>query len=310
MGYNRVGADRRNYVAFPLLPRIARVLGGHVSHEALAGILFSQLCLLGCVLLFGKLAHGDRWAPLRQQPGFWLLVSPLSFFFSVFYTESLFLLLSLVAVVLYRRQRVAAVCAANVLAGLTRPTALLLPALFVNDLVRGVRRRRDWGGPLLCAVAPLTGLALWIGYVGYTMRDPLAYLHIGAQFFDRRWTLPFEPLVRDMFERAYWLRRGVLPLPNETVRLFSACVVLAVLAWGWRRLEGPMVTYVLASMLFLHSQEPHSATARYELVLFPIFLLLPQTPIGRRHMAPVVATLLAAMQLIFLIDFGAWHWVA
>lgn len=309
-GYDPVGPAQRVYVALPLLPIIARLLGGPFSREALAGILFSQLCLLGCVLLLGRIAHGDQWAPLRLQPGFWLLVSPLSFFFSVFYTESLFLLLSLLMFVFYRQQRIGAASVAGLLAGLTRPTALLLPVLFVSDLVRGVRRRRGWRGPLLCAVAPLAGLALWMGYVGYVMRDPLAYIHIGARYFDRRWTLPFAPLLRDALDNVQGLRYGELPLPDKTVRMFSAFVVLAVLAWGWRRLEGAMVAYVVASMLFLHSQEPHSATARYELVLFPIFLLLPQTPIGRRHLAPVVAILLAAIQLVFLIDYGSWQWVA
>ncbi len=297
-------------MGFPLLPMTARALGGQVGHEALAGILLSQLCLLGCMLLMGRLAHGDRWAPLRGQPGFWMLVSPLGFFFSVFYTESLFLLLSLLIVVLYRHQRIAAASVAGLLAGLTRPTALLLPALFVPDLVRGIRRGRGWRLPMVCAIAPLVGLAAWIGYVGYSVRDPLGYSHIASRWWGQEWTLPFEPLIRDVLGAAYGLRHGVLPLPNETVRLFSSFSVFVVFAWGWWMLEGGMAAYILAAMLFLHSQEPHSGTARYELMLFPIFLLLPRTAIGRRHMAPVVATLLVAMQLLFLIAYGSWEWVA
>jgi len=93
-GYSIDGADRRRFAFFPLLPTVAGLLGGQ-SHAALAGILFSQICYLGCIILLNNIVLGKKPTPLHLQPGFWLLVSPLSFFFLVFYTESLFLFLTI-----------------------------------------------------------------------------------------------------------------------------------------------------------------------------------------------------------------------
>ena len=88
-GYSVEGQDRRRFGYFPLLPAVSRLLGGR-EHAPLAGILLSQICLLGSIILLSKLMVGERQLPLPQQPGFWLLVNPLGFFFHVFYTSPCF----------------------------------------------------------------------------------------------------------------------------------------------------------------------------------------------------------------------------
>lgn len=309
-GYSTVGAAQRRFAFFPLLPALARLFGGPFSHVVLAGILIAQACLLGCVLLLGTLAHGGRPAPLRLQPGFWLLVSPLSFFFSAFYTESLFLFLTLLTVVRYRRAAFGTSFVSGFMAGVTRPTVLTLPVLFAWDAARRLRRGERWRGSLLCAMAPWVGLALYLGAVGYALGTPSGFFDVMERWWLQEWTLPFLPLLRDGQRLLLDLRHGGLPLADQAVRLFSSFSILGLLAWGWRRCDRAFLAYVVASMLLLHCREPHVSTARYELVLFPVFLLLPQTFLARPSVAPIAAGLLAAAQLYFLIRFGTWRWVA
>ena len=105
-GYSIVGANAREFDFFPLLPIFSRLLGG-AEHAVLAGILLNQLCLLISVLLIGKLVKGREEggpaARISDDPGFWILVTPVSFFFSVYYTESLLLLFSLLLCIAYQR---------------------------------------------------------------------------------------------------------------------------------------------------------------------------------------------------------------
>jgi len=135
-------------------------------------------------------------------------------------------------------------------------------------------------------------------------------LHLGAQWFDRQWTLPFEPLVRGLMAVVHGKFAGDFSYPDKTIRLFSALSVIAVIAWVWKRIDRGMAAYVVASLLFLHSQMPDSATARYELALFPVFLLLAQSPVARAGVAPLVAIPMVLMQVFFLVEFGTWRWVA
>jgi hypothetical protein len=309
-GYSSVGKASRLFAYFPLFPALARLLGGPFSQVALAGILLAQVCLLGCVLLLRALAPEEQPAPLRLQPGFWLLVSPLSFFFSALYTESLFLCLTLLMVVMYRRERfgVAALC--GFLAGLARPTALTLPLLVAWDAVRRVRRGESWRGPLLCTVAPWLGLALYMGAVGYAMGSPSGYSEVMQRWWHQAWTVPFLPLLRTALRLVLDLGRGWLLPADQAVRLFSSLGIVALTVWGWRRCDRGYLAFLVASMLLLHSREPHHSTARYELVLFPVFLLLPRTVVARRYVAPAAAALLAAMQLYFFVRFATWQWVA
>src|SRR5260370_20064627 len=192
-GYSNHGPEAGEFVSFALLPVLARLLGGR-SHVQLTGVLPAQTCLLGSLLLLAWMAHGTRPAPLRLQPGFWLLVSPVAFFLSVFYSESLFLFLSIAAVVACRAGRVPLAVLAAFLVGLTRPTAVCLPAPFVVDAFVRWRRHEDWRGPLLCAAAPLAGLALYFGFVGYRLGSPLAYVHTQSEWGAAQTPVPFFPL--------------------------------------------------------------------------------------------------------------------
>src|SRR5262249_42900950 len=128
-GYSAQGPQSSNVAFFPLLPLVARFIGGQRA-TVLAGILLNQICLLGSVLLLARIAREGEEGALYEEPGFWLLVHPLAFFLSAFYAESLFLFLTIFMVATYRKKLVGITCLVGFLAGLTRPTAVCLPALF------------------------------------------------------------------------------------------------------------------------------------------------------------------------------------
>jgi hypothetical protein len=309
-GYSAEGDERRQFGFFPLLPMLARALGAPLGHPALAGILLSQLCLLGSVLLLGRLAHGGRAAPLRLQPGFWLLVSPLGFFLSALYTESLFLVLVLLMVTAYRHDRLAAAGAFGVLVGLARATALTVPALFALDVPRRFRHGTRWWAALVTLGTPWVGIALWMALVGYLVGDPLGYLDVMNRWWRHAWAVPFAPFVRDVYHNALLVLNGELPIRDQIVRHFSTAAVVALTVWGWRRLDRDFLVYLVVSMLFLHANDPPISIARHELVLFPVYLLIPQTVLGRPRVAPVAAALLVAVQALYFYDFAMWRWVA
>src|SRR5262245_49237599 len=196
-GYSTDGAAVRRFAFFPLFPAISRLLGG-AEHAVLAGILLNQLCLLINILLIGKLVEDGRSTQLSREPGFWILVSPVGFFLSVYYAESLFLLFSLLLVIVYKHNRIAWACLAGFLAGLTRPTAVCLPVLFLPDLIGAVRRGESWMHTLACTDAPLAGIGFYVAYVAWRTGDALAYLHLRQTWWHTDWTLPFQPLLADL----------------------------------------------------------------------------------------------------------------
>ena len=308
-GYSTDGAAVRRFGFFPLFPAISRLLGG-AEHAVLAGILLNQLCLLFNILLIGRLVEDGRPTQLSREPGFWVLVGPVGFFLSVYYAESLFLLFSLLLVIAYKHNRIAWACLAGFLAGLTRPTAVCLPVLFLPDLIGRVRRGESWIHTLACTAAPLAGIGFYVAYIARRTGDPLAYVHLRQTWWHTDWTLPFQPLLADLRMFPISLMAGNMPPPDQWVRLASSICILALIAWGWRKIDSIFLTYLVTAMLFIHSQEPHSGTVRWELVLFPVYLLLWRLMAGRSKLAWTLASLSILTQGFYFYRYATWLWVA
>jgi len=309
-GYSTTPRRDRLFAFAPLFPNIARFLGGP-SHAVVAGIFFAQLCLLAALFVLARLgSSGDNPASLFQQPALWLLVSPVGFFFYMFYPESLFLLLTLAMTWAYRSDRFALAGVLGLFVGVTRPTAVTVPALFVWDVVARWRRGQPWFGRGFCAMTPLIGFLSYVAIVGYVLNDPLGYVHVQNKYWNLQWTVPLLPLLKGTAGLLYDLVQGNLRPVDQFVRLLSSWSILALIVWGWRRCDPGYRLYLVASMLFLHSQVPPRSTLRHELVLFPAYILLSQTRLARGRLAPLLAILLLLIQFAMFIRAATWGWVA
>jgi hypothetical protein len=310
-GYSAHGPESSNLAFFPLLPSVARLVGGQQA-PALAGILLNQLCLLGSVLLMRHIARESEQVALYEKSGFWLLVSPLAFFLSAFYSESLFLFLTLLMVASYRKDLFGTACVAGILAGLTRPTAVCLPALFIMDVVTRFKRGdnlRSITSTLMCLSTPLFGVLLYVGYVGYLKGTPFAYFQIQAARWGPHYGLPFLQLVRD-----FKFTLNEISIGNihgwMMVRLFSSFSVLALMIWGWKRSDPSFLVYLITAMLFIHSVGSRESTARFELVLFPVYILISQLMTDRPRIARLAAGMSLALQIVLFVRYANWKWVA
>ncbi|MEO5826829.1 MAG: mannosyltransferase family protein [Gemmatimonadales bacterium] len=309
-GYSTEGPEARRFAFFPLLPALASALGAR-SHAQLAGVLLSQFLYLVALLLLSDLTKAYRSSESRwSDPAIWLLASPLSFFFAMFYTESLFLVCTLGAVwAANRGERSWSVCAAF-LAGLTRPTAICLPFLFVGEAVTAARRGEGWRWYLLPALATLVGIATYFLWVAALTGQIDGYLGIQKRFWGSERTIPYVPLA-DRILSFLWEVRHLRLLPyHQLVQIGSALTVMIILAWGWRRLPVGWLAYAIASLLLAHSSLPFASTARYEVVLFPIFVLMPWTVLARPRIAPVVFCFFVLVQSFLLFKVASWQWVA
>lgn len=313
-GYSPEGTDRLRYAFFPLFPALARLAGGR-DHAPLAGLLLAQLFTLGAALLLHREEQetaGGEPPGLLFDPAFWLLAGPCSFFLGALYPESLFLFLSLAMAAALRRGAPGGAGAFGLLAGLSRPTALTLPVIAAPTLLGRLRTRGPGTGLLaLAALAPLVGVGAYVLWVGLSLGDLFGYTWI-QRIWGHRMTAPFLPLARDAASLVGLdgLLGGVSRLrPEEAaLRLVSTFGVVALAAAGWRKLDAADRCYLVVSLLFLHSQEPASATPRHEMALFPIYRLLARTDLGRLRRP--LAALLVVVQALLLTRHASWLWVS
>ncbi|HUF38052.1 MAG TPA: mannosyltransferase family protein, partial [Anaerolineales bacterium] len=249
-GYRYQGVKLPSVPFFPLLPLAMRALLPLIGDAVLSGILVANLSLLGAAILFHRLVD-LRWGAETADRAVWyVLIFPVSFFGSAIYSESLFLLSAIAALLLARGGRWAAAGAAGFLAGLSRFMGLIVaPLLFVEWLVRrsgpgGDRAPR--AGFLAAAAVPLGTLAYTL-YLQVAFGDPLAFLN-GSAAWGRE---PASPLgmIAALFAApeggwAAALAGGGIHLDNWTDALF----VLAFLGMGvvlFVKKEWPEAVFVL-----------------------------------------------------------------
>jgi hypothetical protein len=146
---------------FPLYPALIRALGFLTGSNVIAGLVISSASFALALVLLHRLTELELGSRAADATVLLLAFAPLSFFFSAIYTESLFLLLSVGAVLAARRERWALAGLLAALATLTRPTGILLvvPLAIMRRRAGGrLDRRLAW--PLIPVGALLAYLAI------------------------------------------------------------------------------------------------------------------------------------------------------
>jgi mannosyltransferase PIG-V len=321
------------------LPAVAA--GVALSLAALAAGLYGihRLTTLELGRLTGGAGGGGGTARLAV-----LLValSPMAFYLSAVYSESLYLALSVGVFWCARRGRWAWVGILGALAGATRSAGLVLavPALILylygprddrppDSLARWRPRYRIRRDILWLGLLP-AGLAAYMAYLALAGGDALMPFH-AQEVWNRRFAGPYVAVwdgaraafdgVRQLLSfqtrHVYFTASGEAPMVSagHNTLLFAFLVAAVPAIVGvLRRLPVAYGAYVLAALALPLSYpvapQPLMSLPRFELVLFPLFMWLAAWLEERpRARAPVLATC-ALLLVVFVGEFATWHWVA
>ncbi len=313
--YARVAADGYRYTPdsldqaenstafFPLLPLsmafAAPIFGGAMT----AGLVISNGCFLAALILL------YRWARTRLNATaavylVWLLaLFPTSFYFSAPYTESLFLLLTVIAVMAAERRAwwIAGIAAA--LASATRAQGVLIGIVIVWEFgrahdwkVASIARDVRW---LALMLIPL-GLFAYMLYLHVTFGDAFAF-SAAQRAWGRQVVGPVAAILTTLttvnapHRLPYF---GVL----EVIFFFAALVLIVPL---WRRLGAGYALYTLATLLLL-SLAWLEGQFRFVLVLFPVFALIAWWTSSRPRVFRLIVAVCIPVLAVSAFLFTNW----
>ena len=308
---------------FPLYPWIVTVMGWLAGERFIwAGILLSSAFFLGALVLLHRLVRFDFHVEDAGRTVFYLAAFPMAFFFWAVYSESLFLMLSIGALLAMRAQRwwLAALCIA--LAIWTRTTGLLLLLPMAWELWRAYyppKPKADGPIPpprpsrldLASLSLPAISLVLFLLWSWIVFRDPLAPLSAQADW-NRHFSWPWQTLA------GAWTAAtqvGIVFQPENQSWTYLGALVLALVvgALAIRWLRPSYSIYLWAGIIFpLFSATPHNpllSYPRFLAVLFPAFIVLAL--IGRNRYANQLITWTSILLLaLYTLRFVNWYWVA
>ena len=276
-----------NYVFFPLLPLIIAILS-HLTHISLMwiGQIFCQCCFGVSLWLFYKVLQlrvnedAARWGVIV------LAFSPFNIYFSSFYTESLFLVLSLgVWLAVYRGQwLVVGVLAALLSAARPNGVMIIVPLLYF--MVQAFRNNAFKPSMFFVVLAPL-GLLSYMLFLHVYFGDAFIFLHSEQATWGRSgWPLnpimmvsqllfdiglfPYDAVifVISVFLIRYLIRKQYLP----EALYFMAMLLPAVASGSFMslgRFSGGVFAFYFALALLLQHKSLHKNS--FAFVLYFIF---------------------------------------
>lgn len=190
-------ANQAYMVLMPLYPLLTRILSYPLlGNAALAGTIISNISLVGAGWALYLLVQ-ERSGQIAAKKAVQLMMfCPLSVFFSVPYAESLFLFLTLLSILLARRQKfVAAVCV-GALASFTRLAGLLTMIPIFLEVLKYEASIRLWPrhkGRCVARLAVYSLLTLLVsaGFFAYllvnkiALGDPFAFVRVQADYWNQ-----------------------------------------------------------------------------------------------------------------------------
>ena len=265
LGYGAAGHDGLRF--FPLYPMLARALawplGGRVG---LTLVVITNVSAYACLVLFRRLVlveHGDDDLARRAM---WLLaLFPAAGAMVFAYGEPLMLAASLVAFLAIKRDRWWLVALAGLVAGLTRPAAVLLVVPFLVEALRRSHRQTPIWWRAAGVVSPAVGASLYLFWVGGEYGDWLAPVTI-----QRRLRAGFQDPFTRLYDGFRLLGRSQLDAPNLAFAVLF--IVLVVVAFRTERLSWSL--YALATLVVALSAHNIDSIGRYGLVAFPFVAVL------------------------------------
>lgn len=336
---------------FPLYPLLVGTLHGVGLPLVVAAVTVSIGSLALALYVLGRLTSLELRAPhpwahadTMRLTLLALALSPVSFFLSSAYAESLYLALSVGAFLCGRRGQWARAAALAGLASATRAPGVLLAVPLLWLYLWGPREDRPPDRPgsgwrpryrpradlAWMALAP-AGLFAYMAYLGLSGADPLAFVDTQRQLWQHTLVFPWSTIWRAITAAcsdAHGVLTGHLHLTLfgtyvgasvdtgwENLLPLVALVLAVPAAVGvWRGLPRAYGVYVtLAILLTLAAPvvfEPLQGLPRYLVVLFPMFMWLGALLARHaRWRAPILVLSAAALALLSA-EFATWHYVA
>ena len=309
-GYAAEGDSRLLLVFLPLYPMLCR--GIHLTTglaPKATAMLVSNLCLMGCGGALYALALEEGSRALARRAVLLFFFCPVTFFYSMPYSESLFLLMTLLSALCARRRRWIPAVLFGALAANARLLGMATAVPIFWEMLRCARRapkRPMWRDILRCALAVLPVSAGLIAYLGLNVA-----LHGNAlQFltFQReQWTQSAGTLAwsfrvsfvnmlsyeKPLYRLGVWGPQAIL-LPG----------VPLLIALRRRRERPADAAYALIYHYVSYMPTWLLSGARYTSAMYPLYLMLARAPRGRKGFACMFAG--ECLLLAYATVVGLW----
>jgi Gpi18-like mannosyltransferase len=319
-GYDKAKIDEphpaANWVFFPLYPILLAAVDQTVGlvgslDPAISGSILSNLLLFAALLYVYGLCIQHHLDERQARLGVILmLLYPTSIFYSLPYTESLFLLLSAASIYYANDKRYALAFLAAALSTVTRVPGFINLFFVAGTVILHERLSWRYLRYLLYGVLSLIPMGLYLLYMKILTGDFLAPFHEQTLWY-RLTAIPFENFIY-YFKNPYFIAPG--GWDNGLIAFVMSCIVFIVYLLflalnGGKMVREPrqLLFWVYGALLIVipFSSQPWylASVVRYMMVCIPFFIYFIKLTHARENIRFAVMLLFAALLIITTIGF-------
>jgi Dolichyl-phosphate-mannose-protein mannosyltransferase len=308
-----VAGGRSNIAFFPVYPMLMRHVGrffGRTQADLfLGGIVVAWLSFVLAMVALYYLARLDVRHREAERAVLLTAIFPFAFFFGVVYSESTFLLFTVLTFYLIRTRRWVPAGLAGALATGTRATGIIMwPALAWTAWRTAEPTTRDRMLALLALALAASGFAAFCFYIYSESGDPLlwaaALQRWGYYPGGAPWTAPIR-LIQRLVTHPYAYLAGDGMAPYDTLNGVTAILFASAVPFVWRRFGAGYGLFMLANLWLPLSSGVFEGMGRYCAVMFPCFIWL--ATVRSRTVATALIVVFGMLYTLCLALFTKVH---
>lgn len=259
-----------NYQWYPLYPLLIWALG--LIGYALSAFLISNIASFLAITMLYLIVKEELGKPAARRATFYILFFPTAFYFTVMYTEPLFLLLSVTTFYFARKNKWLAVGIFGFLTSLTRIQGALLfiPIAYMYMRQVGFDFRKTGKNAIYILGIPL-GILAFVFYEYLITGNALKQFANQAVFgksLDWPW-VGFIHAVKSIF-----VDTTLINVSYHVYNLFVTAFFIVLLYVSYKKLKREYTIYYVLSLILVLISSNLYGVSRYLLVAFPAFMAL------------------------------------
>lgn len=289
-----------NITPFPLYPLLIKGLSPLCRKDlSKTGLFISLYSFLGLCFLLYRYVQRREGEEIAARSLLYLALYPTAFIYQAIYSESLFLLLIVLAFFEAQRGRFLSSGCAGMLASMTRISGVLLaPCLLVDFFDQAPPGKKRAGLFKGLAAATLTGLGL-INYFLYLYKltgDPWAYF-TAQQGWVKHTVWPWMGLM-GMFSPDQ-------PPALSYMHLITVLFFVPLVIISWKKLPRSEALFFTLGTIFPLCSSNLMGLPRYLMVMFPAFILLAR--LGKNNAVHTsLVSIFSLLQGVILWSWLSW----
>lgn len=269
--YVSVG-DQANYIVFPpLYPLLIKATTLITNNYLASALLISNLAFVAAGVVFYKLLRIDHSKKFSLNTVFLLSIFPTAYFFSLAYTESLFLLLVVLTMYFARKDKWLLAGFISALAILTRHLGIILIPVVLFEWYRS-NSKRSIKALVEILLPPSLSVLLYLMINKTTLGDYFAFSKILKNHWHKGFSLPWNGI-----ENAFEVAKGSFNSHSFMIGVIE--VVFAISAWilaivGLKKVRTSYAIYTILGTLIFTSTGFLLSTPRYFLSIPTLFIII------------------------------------